>query len=394
MRVGFHTLIAGVGLFVWVAGAQAEGIVYKVVNSSRSATGTVRGAYTDIDIYLTSPAAPGDDFLDPQVPGYRVPPGGRLEVEMGQGFERVPSPSLTRKESMKVTGPSSKVRAGKKSGFVVGEGDNEKTFVILPAEQGLPSEELKVLHVGFNQSAFHTVSAPECPLRFRNSGTRGTVYVRVIDANGKILHQGSSTVDFLEEAVAQLRSTRLTDEHRDSDWQRMKRRERLGHTPGTMPLTVMLYAKANVPLQAMSDFKQGLTGVGVLSSQQLRAINYVIPQPLLRYTDGLIVQDTNGDGRLDPTVDHIIGGVITHGPRGAQGQELRTLEREGKLVLSAPTDQLAPELGATFGGAILQLQFTAGDKSGKYRPTLVLLRDRADLSGGDGSQHTYTIVVD
>jgi hypothetical protein len=33
-----------------------------------------------------------------------------------------------------------------------------------------------------------------------------------------------------------------------SDWQRIKRGARLGQTPDTMPLTVTLYAKANVPL--------------------------------------------------------------------------------------------------------------------------------------------------
>ncbi len=41
----------------------------------------------------------------------------------------------------------------------------------------------------------------------------------------------------------------------------------------------------------------------------------------------------------------------------------------------------------------MRLQFTAGSLAGKYRPTLVLLRDSEDLGSGDGSSYTYTIVV-
>ena len=42
----------------------------------------------------------------------------------------------------------------------------------------------------------------------------------------------------------------------------------------------------------------------------------------------------------------------------------------------------------------MQLQFTAGRKAGKYRPTLALLRDSSNPASGDGSSYTFTIVVE
>ena len=63
-------------------------------------------------------------------------------------------------------------------------------------------------------------------------------------------------------------------------------------------------------------------------------------------------------------------------------------------MLSQATTEVAPKPGQRWGGAVMQLQFTAGSKPGKYRPTLALLRDPGDLSSGDGSAYTYTIVVE
>ncbi len=62
-------------------------------------------------------------------------------------------------------------------------------------------------------------------------------------------------------------------------------------------------------------------------------------------------------------------------------------------MLSAATETLVPKAGKRWGGAQMRLQFTAGSLAGKYRPTLVLLRDPEDLGSGDGSSYTYTIVV-
>lgn len=73
-------------------------------------------------------------------------------------------------------------------------------------------------------------------------------------------------------------------------------------------------------------------------------------------------------------------------PKGAWEQELRTLERGGSPVLSQPAAKFHPKVGKRFGGAIMQLQFKAGDKPGKYRPTLALLREPGDVNSGDSSR--------
>ncbi len=79
---------------------------------------------------------------------------------------------------------------------------------------------------------------------------------------------------------------------------------------------------------------------------------------------------------------------------GAEGQELRSLEVNGKPLLSAATETLVPKAGKRWGGAQMRLQFTAGSLAGKYRPTLVLLRESENLASGVGSSYTYTIVVE
>jgi len=86
--------------------------------------------------------------------------------------------------------------------------------------------------------------------------------------------------------------------------------------------------------------------------------------------------------------------VIGSAPAGAKGQELRSLELHGKPVLSQPTAEVAAKPGKRWGGAIMMLQFAAGDKAGKYRPTVALLSNPDDPSSGDGSKYTYTIVVE
>ena len=68
--------------------------------------------------------------------------------------------------------------------------------------------------------------------------------------------------------------------------------------------------------------------------------------------------------------------------------------KDGKPMLSVPTQKIAPKPGKRFGGAVMTLEFSAGDKKGFYHPTLALLADPSDLSSGDGSTYTYTIIVE
>jgi hypothetical protein len=54
---------------------------------------------------------------------------------------------------------------------------------------------------------------------------------------------------------------------------------------------------------------------------------------------------------------------------------------------------MAAKPGKRWGGSIMMLQFTGGNKPGKYRPTIALLKDPKKPEMGDGSSYTYTIVV-
>ncbi len=392
---------AAVAVGPWSAGAQADGIVSTIVNAPLTASGTVTDARVGINVYLQSDAAPGLEFMDPAVTGYGIAPGGRLEIELAEGFERDWAVELSQNAIMMVTGAPQQGLPGKAVGYAIGEGGNENTFVITPTgDQGLPAEALmspapgakadpitqrglKVIHIGFQQSAFH------------NRGQSGRVEVRFVDAAGKVTGRGAGTIDFLSAPVAQVLPTNFPDQRRNHNWQRATPGQTLGQAAGTLPIALMLYDRARGLTGAeLYAFKAGIDGAGVLSTQQLKAMGYHKPAEIARYNGGLIVQDRDGDGALDPAKDRIIGGVIAKAPAGATGQEVRSLELDGKPVLSAATETLVPKAGKRWGGAQMRLQFTAGSLAGKYRPTLALLRDPEDLGSGDGSSYTYTIVVE
>ncbi len=380
--------------------AFAHGIVSKIVNAPLTATGTVKGARIGINVYLQNSSAPGIEFMDPKVEGYGIPAGGRLEVEMGGGFERIFNVPLVQSAIMLVTGAPQQGLPGKKVGYKVSEGNNDNTFVFTPTgEKGMPAAMvmspapgskmdpirntgIKVLHIGFLETAF------------LNKGDKGTVTVRFIDAKGKVTSQGTGSVRFLSTPVPQILPTNFPNKRRNHNWQRIKSGETLGKTKGTVPVTLMMYGKGSGAASKLHMFKGGIAGAGVLSTPQLKAMGYSKPASISRYNGGLIVQDTNGDGALDPSKDRIIGGVIARAPKGAKGQELRSLEKGGKAILSRLTVDMAPKPGKRWGGSLMLLQFTGGSKSGKYRPTLALLRDPGNLESGDGSSYTYTIVVE
>lgn len=395
---GFALLTAGV--------ARAEGIVGMIVNAPLSATGTVTDARVGINVYLQGPEAPGIEFMDPKVTGYGIPAGGRLEVVLGEvvsgeGFERDWEVGLSQAAIMLVTGAPQQGLPGAKVGYAVGEGEDENTFVITPTgAAGLPAETLtspapgaaldpipqrgiKVIHIGFMQSAFF------------NRGSQGRVAVRIFDVADKVVAEGSGRIDFLARPTAQILPTNFPHMRRNHNWQRVSPGTVLGQGEETLPLTAMLYAAAP-PGDAASlyGFKEGLVGVGVLSTPQLKASGFEKPAALARYNGGLILQDANGDGLLDPAADRIVGGVLANAPKGAKGQELRSLEIAGKPLLSQATADVAAKPGARWGGAMLQLRFTAGSEPGLYRPTLALLSDPNDLASADGSRFTYTVVVE
>jgi hypothetical protein len=371
----------------------ADGMVGMVVSAPIFANGTVRDIRTGINIYLQSAAARGLDFMDPEVVGYGIPPGGRLEVEMVSGFQRDPNVPLAQPSILLVAGTPQQGLPGRAAGYTVSEGRNRNTFVITPStpkgldparlvtdaagakRDRIPQRGIKIIHIGMKMS-------------FVNRGPAGRVEVRVLDSRGAVVNSGTGEIEFLAEPRPQIFPTNIPHDKRNHNWQRIAPGQSAGGTEGTVPLSFLLFERNE------GFGNKGITGAGVLSARELGILNYRIPEPLRRYTGGLILKDSNGDGLLDPGQDQIIGGVFIDAPEGAKGHEARTPLFGDRHYLSRPTGVYNKRAGAKLGGAVMLVEFKGGDKKGIYRPTFALLRDPSDITSPDGSSYVYTVVVE
>ncbi len=389
MKKVIHTTIfamtmAGAGALSGAGSiAMADGMIAAIVNAPLSATGTLAGSRVGINVYLQKPGAVGADFMDPAIIGFGIPKGGRLEVELGGDFERDWQESISQSSIMLVTGAPQQGLPGKKVGYTISTGANDQTYVFTPAgDAALVADTLmspapgakadavrqrgiKVVHIGFLKSAFF------------NNGESGTVTVRLIDGAGKVIASGSETIKFLKTARAQILPTNFPHKRRNHNWQTVKPGEKTG-----LPLTFMLYGKSiGTDTDSNYAFRGGMEGVGfVAGSNEL-------------FKDGLLVRDSNGDGKLDAASDTIVGGVNITGPQGATGQSMYNLSKDGKAVLSIDTVKMAPKPGKRWGGSMLLLGFKAGSTIGKYRAAVSLLNKAGDVSSGKGASYTYTIVA-
>jgi hypothetical protein len=396
------TFLISAACVISMAGANASlasGIVSTIVNAPLSATGTVAGTRVGINVYLQTDAAPGAAFMDPNVIGYGIPAGGSLEIEMGGDYERDWDVALSQSAIMLVTGAPQQGLPGKAVGYTVGEESDENTFIITPAgENGIDAATLmspspgakgdpvrqrgiKVLHIGFQQSAFI------------NSGASGTVTVRIKDSSGTVVSQGSESIAFLTNAEPQILPTNFPNKTRNHNWQEVSAGGMLGDM-GTLPLTYMLYGKSDgTDRDSHYAYKGGMNGVGILSAGHMGGMNIMVPDAVTRFSDGLLIQDTNGDGKLDPAVDMIVGGVTISAPNGASGHSVSSVAMDGAASLSVPTADIAPKPGKRWGGSMLQASFAAGDVAGKYQITLTMLKVPGDTASGDGASYTYTVIA-
>ncbi len=110
----------------------ADGVVSQVVSAPIFANGTVRDIPSGINIYLQNDNVRGLNFMNPDVIGYGVPPGGSLEVEMLSGFERDPKVPLDGRSLLLAVGAPQQGLPERASGHIISQGDNEFTYVIKP----------------------------------------------------------------------------------------------------------------------------------------------------------------------------------------------------------------------------------------------------------------------
>lgn len=331
--------------------------------------------------------------MDPAVIGYGIPPGGRLEVELVEGFQRDPAIPLDERAILLVAGTPQQGLPGRLLGFSVKEGDNPNTFVFQPeGSDGIAPKSMissapgagldpirqrgiKIIHIGRNKA-------------FVSRGTKGVVEVRFLDRSGSVIAKGRGEVEFLENPRPELFPSNVPHDQRNHNWQRVPVRNIVGVASQTLPLPLIVYEK-NEGLG-----RNGMFGAGVLSAQQLSDGGFKMPAQISRFDGGLILQDTDGDGLLNPYRDLIVGGVTLETPKGATGQQVLSPMVNEKPFLSVDTKLFNERAGQNIGGAIMQVVMVAGDVPGIYRATFTLLNESGNLESGDGSTYTYSVVAE
>ena len=115
-----------------------------------------------------------------------------------------------------------------------------------------------------------------------------------------------------------------------------------------------MFEKPTGTPEEIRESRVGIAGARILSSAQLRGMGFYLPDSMSRYDSGLILRDSNGDGKLDPRADQIIGGVSTDAPGGDTSFDVRSLVEGNAPLLSQPTGVYSERAGARIGGAIMQ----------------------------------------
>lgn len=371
----------------------AEGVVSQVVSAPIFANGTVRDIPSGINIYLQNDNVRGLDFMNPNVIGYGIAPGGSLEVEMVKGFERNPDIPLDSKSLLLTVGAPQQGLPEKAGGHVISQGDNAYTFVIKPTgKDGMIPENLEspAKGVAFDQVQQRGIKIIHIGrhFAFTSRGEKGVVEVRFKDKAGNVIAKGTGELPFLTKLRPQIFPTNITHDQRNHNWQRLSPGQVVGVAKGTRPMPFLLFDE-NEGIGNM-----GIFGAGVLSSPQLKDMGFEMPKELARYNGGLILKDRNGDGFLSPVNDIIIGGIINEVPEGAAGYQVVTPLVNEKPFLSKATIDFNKRAGEAFGGSIMQVVYIAGDKIGHYRMTFSLLEKFGDITSPDGSSVTYTVVVE
>ncbi|MEM6492291.1 MAG: hypothetical protein AAF684_10390, partial [Pseudomonadota bacterium] len=159
----------------------------------------------------------------------------------------------------------------------------------------------------------------------------------------------------------------------------------LGADRGTLPFSFLLFDRNT------GDGTRGLVGVGGLSAAQIDAFGLGRPAAMARFPSGLILQDSDGDGALDPRIDQVIGGVRETAPVGARGSFATSPLARGRPLLSQPTEQLDPQVGPRVGGAVMDVAYQVGKRRGVYAVEFALLADPAAIDTSPVSAYTYYV---
>jgi hypothetical protein len=190
-----------------------DNIVTSVVAPPVVANGTIAGEPTEFVAFLNAPGAPKKLALDPSNFGHQIPAGGRLELELGGTFERngvdngLPFvPVAPTANFLLVTGlPQAPIvhaaGAGVQHGNYSVIDSGGKLLTLVPnggsGDNGLENDRantigFKVVHLRPNPN---TGSGP-APFTNGPAGSKGTVTIRIFDADGNLIESGKKSVRF------------------------------------------------------------------------------------------------------------------------------------------------------------------------------------------------------
>ena len=312
----------------------ADNIVVATPKAPVVADGDVAGRPTEINLVL-------DRSLDPQVAGRGLARGKTISVTLPGAFIRTAVPVKAPESGVLVKGWPQ----GGLGGYTVTlAGTHTVVFTATEdiAPTGPDNPGIKVLHV--RGRAFTNPAPGDYPIAVvAETGPDGAV------------ETGTGTLTIRPQVIPSINpSNALFPQPSNNNWQRVP----VG-TVAPLPLDFLLFGADGQPLN----------GVGVAPAD---------PARFPRYTGGLLVRDTDGDGVLDPATDTVVGGIIGAAPAGATGQRATSpVDAAGRPALSG---QIARPDGTTAPG-ILRVLFRAGDRPGEYTPTF-------ELAGGTATRLT------
>jgi len=322
-------------LLVPVAAAQEPGnIVVATPKAPVVADGDVAGRPTEINLVL-------DRSLDPQVAGRTLRTGKTIGVTLPDAFIRTAVPVQAPESGALVKGWPQ----GGLDGYTVTLAGNHTvvftaTRDIVPTGPDDPG--IKVLHV--RGRAFTNPAPGDYPVAVvAETGPDGAV------------ETAAGTLTIRPQVIPSINpSNALFPQPSNNNWQRVP-----VDTATPLPLDFLLFGADGQPLN----------GVGVTPAD---------PARFPRYTGGLLVRDTDGDGALDPATDTVVGGIIGAAPAGATGQRAASpVDAAGRPALSG---QLLRADGTPAPG-ILRVTFRTGTLPGDYTPTF-------ELTGGTATRVT------
>jgi hypothetical protein len=313
--------------------------------------GNVAGRPTDLVFVLVKPP------FDPEVAGFGMQAGDTLRIELPAAFQRNPGTPIREDSDVNLVATKGWPQAAiKQTGQYRVVYDARGNSIAIRADkeiatQGRNTPGIKVLHLRGD-----TFTNPT-PGRY-------PVGVRLLGPRGETKRVWRDDVEILPTAPA----ARLAPSNyhlppgTNSDFQQAAPNTEAPHALG-----LLLWGEAGTPLN----------GVGIAPRD---------PARYPRYTGGLLVQDSDNNGRLDPAVDRVVGGIIGSAPSGAKGQSATSpATSDGGLALSGAVP-VHPKFPAAAGAGkpkpgLMTIRFRAGDKPGLYRPTV-------ELTGGNRYQFT------